>query len=1435
MPGIARAISAPALKKSILLPQTTFPMRANAATRELLHVDRLTTSLYRRQAAGRRAAEVAGAAPPPFVLHDGPPYANGSLHIGHFMNKVLKDILNRRALLSGRRVDFVPGWDCHGLPIELKALQSIRSASANTPAPPSAASAPSASPQPSMSPLEIRALARAFAEEAIAGQCADFKRWGVLADWDLGSRSIRGNAYVTMDARYEAAQLRVFASLLRRGFVHRALKPVFWSPSSGTALAEAELEYEEKHVSRAAYVAFPFAGPGAAAAGPALAALAEKAQAGAAAGAADFGRLAAVAWTTTPWTLPANVALAVHPDLQYSVVALPVEAGDLAAEGLRRLGLQATHLLVQSDRVADLARALGAAAAKAKAAAAPASAAGAAAGGAAASGKAGTSSGKSQLPAPEPLHLDLPVVATFAGRDIAGALFAHPLGAALPPVPELAVAAGSSAAAVRVSPLITAPYVTADSGTGIVHTAPGHGHDDFSAASAHNAALDSAAAAAVAPGTAAAAATASPLPRLPVLCPVDGAGRFTAEAGASLAGLPVLEGGNAAVLSQLGAAGALLASEKYVHRYPCDWRTKQPVIIRATQQWFVRLGAGLTVECKTALGDVAMVPAQARNRFEAMVGSRSEWCISRQRCWGVPIPALFDEATGEALMTPQSVAHIAAVFEREGGSDAWWRLPAEAFLPPDVAAAAAAAGRRFVKGSDTLDVWFDSGSSWAAAWAHGDSTSTASAGGTAVQAKAQAHGLFDESAPAGAAAPGRVSDVVLEGSDQHRGWFQSSLITGVAATGNAPYREIVTHGFVLDEQGRKMSKSLGNVIAPTDIIEGRKGIAASKAGAPGTGAAAAGAASAAAAAAAAEPDGGKGKGKGQGQGKGGKGQGKGASAAAASSAAATLFDSGHGVDVLRWWVASADFTRDTAIGPVVLATVVEAVRKIRNSARFLLGNLHDYAPPMATSELNRYVLSPASPSPSPPVLETALLSIWSAPPAFPEALMRQSSEPWAETGAGAGPSFVLERCLLDRLAGLTRDVDAAYARRDFHAAAAAVNAFVAVDLSSQYFDFCKDRLYLDLPHTLRGDSHGHGLRQKDELAAGSAASSVLGVKRQVSQAVLWQVLRSLTLCIAPVLPFMAEEIFQHSAQLARNAIAAAAPVSEKAHATAGAAAADSASADANADEDVQVPGVTLFDARFDLHDALDGASAFVPVPPASSSSSSSSSAKTSSQMQVTSQAVSRWRDARAQGDWTTLLALRYEVNRCLEAARAAKRIGSALEAAVTLRVRPGGQLVDLLTRMAAGGELEDLLLTSHVRLEVVAAAHPTQQAAVASSGEAAQAPALTAGPDGSWRSALTAQVPVFLPGSGSAAHASSASAAAGESLSPATAAATASEGIVIEAAPAAGAKCARCWKVKPEVAAHASHLCTRCDSVVDALGLWDGAASGSAAGGSKAS
>ncbi|KAI8141829.1 tRNA synthetases class I-domain-containing protein [Fennellomyces sp. T-0311] len=673
---------------TLLLPKTPFPLRANAATREHLYRDRCTKELYPWQLANNPKNL--------FVLHDGPPYANGDVHLGHALNKILKDIINRYKMLQGHKVWYRPGWDCHGLPIELKALEAIRQKGS------------------ALSATEIRQLARKRALSEIDKQKKSFMSWGVMGDWD--------KPYRTLDKDYEIRQLRVFREMMKRGYIYRQLKPVYWSPSSKSALAEAELEYNDKHVSRSVHIRFPVT--------QLSSALQEK----------QYGPLHAVIWTTTPWTIPANKAIAVHPELTYSVVRVRKDDNEI-------------QYILGKDRVGAFA---------------------------------------------EEVNADhIETVDEVLGKDLVGSTYTHPLWN-------------------QPMHIIAGEHVTAESGTGLVHTAPGHGMEDYEACQKLG---------------------------IDPFSPVDDEGRFTHEAGPKLQGKMAFEEGTDIIIDTLSKASVLVKESKYVHKYPYDWRTKKPVMLRATAQWFANV-EDLQKNAVRALKNVRMVPDVSLRRLEQFTVSRKEWCISRQRSWGVPIPALYDAETGEALLTDTSVEHIIKVFE-DRGIDSWWEEADDSvFVAPEYRNT----GKQYRRGYDTMDVWFDSGTSW-----------------TMIEPR-------DKDQP--------VADVYLEGSDQHRGWFQSSLLTSIAVTGKAPYGTLITHGFTLDEEGRKMSKSIGNTIAPSVIT-----------------------------------DGGKDK---------------------------KLFPA-YGTDVLRMWVANCEYSKDMAVGPSIIAQISDIIRKVRTTARFLLGNLHDFS------------------------------------------------------------------------------------------------------------------------------------------------------------------------------------------------------------------------------------------------------------------------------------------------------------------------------------------------------------------------------------------------------------------------------------------------------------------------------------------------------------
>ncbi|XP_024996093.1 isoleucine--tRNA ligase, chloroplastic/mitochondrial isoform X1 [Cynara cardunculus var. scolymus] len=698
-------------KHTVDLPKTTFGMRANSAVREPE-----IQKLWDENQVFKKVSEKNNGGS--FILHDGPPYANGDLHMGHALNKIIKDIINRYKLLQNYEVHYIPGWDCHGLPIELKVLQSLDQDA-----------------RKGLTPIKLRAKAAKFAKATVKAQMASFKRFGVWADWD--------HPYLTLDPEYEAAQIEVFGQMVFRGYIYRGRKPVHWSPSSRTALAEAELEYPEGHVSKSMYAIFRLLST------PTNGGLLDE----------FLPRLCLAVWTTTPWTIPANAAVAVNSKLQYAVVevqSLSPDAASSSEGGKTRLGSvlkgnERPFFIVALDLVPTL---------EAK------------------------------------WYVKLAVKKTVLGSDLENCRYAHPINGQECPV------------------VIGGDYITTESGTGLVHTAPGHGQEDYITGLKYG---------------------------LTILSPVDDEGKFTEEAGI-FSGLDVLGDGNAAVIDYLDERSSIVMVEPYKHKYPYDWRTKKPTIFRATAQWFASV-EGFREAAMDAINQVTWTPSQAENRISTMTSSRSDWCISRQRTWGVPIPVFYHAETKEPLLNEETVNHIKSIISQKG-SDAWWYMPVEELLPENYRDKAS----DYVKGTDTMDVWFDSGSSWAAVLESRD-------------------GL---SCPA---------DLYVEGTDQHRGWFQSSLLTSVATKGKAPYSGVITHGFVLDERGLKMSKSLGNVVDPRTIIEG------------------------------------------------GKNQEEAPS---------------YGADVLRLWVSSVDYTGDVLIGPQVLRQMSDIYRKLRGTLRFLLGNLHDW-------------------------------------------------------------------------------------------------------------------------------------------------------------------------------------------------------------------------------------------------------------------------------------------------------------------------------------------------------------------------------------------------------------------------------------------------------------------------------------------------------------
>lgn len=759
-------------KSTLNLPSTDFPMRGDLPKREPV-----TLARWEQEGLYHRIREHT-ASRPGFVLHDGPPYANGVIHIGHAVNKVLKDMVVKSKLLSGFDAPYVPGWDCHGLPIEIAVEKKYGKVGVKLDA------------------VEFRRKCREYAAEQIDLQRADFKRLGVIGDWDKPYRS--------MDVRYEADMLRSLAKIVERGHLVRGAKPVHWCFDCGSALAEAEIEYADK-VSLAVDIAYPARHPAKLAAvfGVAL---------------EDGVEVAMPIWTTTPWTLPASLSVTVGPELTYVLVEGPARV-----DGGRRL-------LVLAEPLAQSALAR--------------------------------------------YGMDEPtVLGTAQGIELENQRLQHPFYVE------------------RELPVLVDDYVSAEDGTGVVHNAPGHGQEDFAVAQRYGL-IDKYSAA--------------------QLNPVDARGVYLPGTprldGVALEGLHIWKA-NDVIVDALRDNGSLLAFAKIKHSYPHCWRHKTPVVFRATPQWFISMEkANLRTDALKAIENVTWVPEWGEARIGAMVEGRPDWCISRQRTWGVPIALFIHRISGEPH--PRSVElmrQVAALVEVEG-IDVWYSLDPATLLGDEAG--------DYDKITDILDVWFDSGVSH-----------------ECVLAQRPEDGLR------------KPADLYLEGSDQHRGWFQSSLLTGVAMDGAAPYRQVLTHGFAVDAAGRKMSKSLGNVVAPQKVIDAM------------------------------------------------------------------------GADVLRLWIASADYRNEMSVSDEILKRSGDGYRRIRNTARFLLGNLHGFDPA-------RHLM---------PVDEMVQLDRW----------------------------------IVHRAYGLQQRIVAAYEVYDFPEIVQILANFCSVDLGSLYLDVTKDRLY-----TMQEDSPG---------------------------------------------------------------------------------------------------------------------------------------------------------------------------------------------------------------------------------------------------------------------------------------------------------------------------------------------------------------------------
>jgi len=835
------------LKKTINLPKTPFGQKANLAQTEPARLKKWAEmDLYKMIRTERHGAEK-------FILHDGPPYANADIHLGTAMNKILKDFIVKSRTMMGYDAPYVPGYDCHGLPIELYVDRKLGAKKAQMPA------------------TSIRRACREHAAEALKRQTRDFQRLGILGEW--------ANPYLTMSNEYEAETARLFARFVERGYVYKGARPVYWCIHDQTALAEAEVEYHQ-HTSPSVYVKFPLASD------PAL---------------IDEGlagrRVFFLIWTTTPWTLPANLGIAVHPDYEYAAVEKGDEVYVLASELLEAVAAKCdlSETDVNGDLIAPtvLARFRG-----------------------------------SKLDRLECRHawLDRPSL-LMLGEHVT-------LGGEADAETELDVKDARE------------KQLTTKAGTGCVHTAPGHGHDDFVIGKKYG---------------------------LEIYCPVDNAGRFTSEV-EYFAGQSVFEA-NPKIVNFMRERGVLLFSENYEHRYPHCWRCKNPVIFRATPQWFISMdqvkqavvekdgdteGSGNlfdtfpsdpesgTVSLRAAalseIEHVKWIPAWGRVRMHNMLKGRPDWCVSRQRVWGVPIPVFYCRGCNEAVAEPSVIRHVADIFERES-ADAWYLREARDLLP-DNFACAACGGADWNKETDILDVWFDSGASSIAV----------------LEKRAEL------SWPA---------DVYIEGGDQFRGWFNSSLMVGLAVHDQAPYKTVLTHGWTVNAQGDAMHKSAGNAVPPEEVIKK------------------------------------------------------------------------SGAEILRLWCASSNYFEDMRCSEEILQRVTDGYRKLRNTARFALGNLHSFNPARDT------------------VPEEGLLEV--------------------------------DRWALSALEDLIAVVREGYEAYEFHTVYHAIYNFCTVTLSARYFDIIKDRLYTFAPR-----SHGRRSAQTALYRIADSLARMLGTILVFTADEIWE-------------------------------------------------------------------------------------------------------------------------------------------------------------------------------------------------------------------------------------------------------------------------------------------------------------------------------------------
>ena len=728
------------------LPKTSFQMKANLPNKEPKFI-----KMWQEQEIYFKGIDKDK---PSFILHDGPPYANGEIHIGHALNKILKDIILKYKRLRGYNAPYIPGWDTHGLPIELKVTEKLGSKAKE------------------MTPAEIRELCAEYAKKWVGIQREGFVRLGVLGDWE--------NPYLTLKPEYEAKQLEVFGELYENGYIFKGLKPIYWSPVTETALAEAEIEY--KNVSSPSiYVKM-------------------KANQDLLDRIGMTEETWVVIWTTTPWTLPANVAISLNPDFEYGVYKTEkgnlILGKDLAEQAFSAMEIENYELIKE-----------------------------------------------------------------FVGRDIERTTYQHPF-------------------LDRTGLVILGTHVTADAGTGCVHTAPGHGQDDYVVGTRYG---------------------------LPVISPINHKGVLTEDAG-QFAGLFYAKA-NKEICAYLEGTGDLLKLKMIEHSYPHDWRSKTPVIFRATEQWFVNVeGSDIRERALKALDDVTFIPAWGRNRIGSMLETRPDWCISRQRAWGVPIPVFYNVATGKEIFNRDILNRIIEIVKKEG-TIAWVKYSAEELIGEELLEKYNLKDVELRKETNIMDVWFDSGVSH--------------------RAVLETRGDLLH----------RPADLYLEGSDQHRGWFQTSLLTSIGSTYDAPFKNILTHGFVNDGEGKKMSKSVGNTVVPADVIKV------------------------------------------------------------------------YGADILRLWCASVDYREDVKISDNILKQMAEAYRRVRNTARYILGNSNDFNP---NTDRVPY-----------------------------EQLME------------------IDKWALHKLEVLKRKVTENYDKYEFYNLFQDIHYFAGVDMSAFYLDIIKDRLYTE--------------------------------------------------------------------------------------------------------------------------------------------------------------------------------------------------------------------------------------------------------------------------------------------------------------------------------------------------------------------------------------